>query len=124
MVVRNTNIGCYKTKEEYRAIKIIPLENVVDAVEIDPLSKSKKHCLQIITEGKSFRFAAKDEEILANSLGAMKSALAKKAAVSKSSSPTQQVPTSPATIIGSPTVTTPTPTPTPAPAPPPSREKK
>jgi hypothetical protein len=97
----------------------------VDAVEIDPLSKSKKHCLQIITEGKSFRFAAKDEEILANSLGAMKSALAKKAAVSKSSSsPTQQVSTSPATVIGSPTATTPTPKPTPAPAPPPSREKK
>ncbi|KAL7267171.1 hypothetical protein RUND412_010255 [Rhizina undulata] len=77
VVVRTINIAFYKTEEEYRAIRIIPLESVVDAVEIDPLSKSKKHCMQVITEGKSYRFSARDEEALAKCLGAMKSALSK-----------------------------------------------
>lgn len=66
-------------QQEYRAIKIVPLDTVVDAVEIDPMSKSKKHCLQVITEGKSFRFSAPSEEALAKWLGAMKSTLAKRA---------------------------------------------
>lgn len=66
-------------KQEYRAIKIVSLDTVVDAVEIDPMSKSKKHCMQVITEGKSFRFSASSEEALAKWLGAMKSTLAKRA---------------------------------------------
>lgn len=49
----------------------------MDAVEIDPLSKSKTHCLQIITEGKAYRFAAGSEDILVKALGAMKSAVNK-----------------------------------------------
>lgn len=66
-------------KQEYRAIKIVSLDTVVDAVEIDPMSKSKKHCMQVITEGKSFRFSAPNEETLAKWLGAMKSTLTKRA---------------------------------------------
>ncbi|KAI5812616.1 hypothetical protein BZA77DRAFT_136855 [Pyronema omphalodes] len=77
IVVKNVNIAFYKNEEEYRAIKILPLENIVDAVEIDPLSKTKTNCLQIITESKVYRFSADDEEVLVKALGAMKSALAK-----------------------------------------------
>ncbi len=62
---------------EYRALKLIPLEYVVDAVEIDPISKSKTHCMQLILEDKSYRFAAGDEESLTKWLGAFKSTLAK-----------------------------------------------
>lgn len=76
-VVRTINIAFYKNEGEYRAIKILPLENVVDAVEIDPLSKSKKHCMQVITEAKAYRLAASDEDVLAKALGAMKSALSR-----------------------------------------------
>ena len=64
--------------QEYRAIRLIPLDTIIDAVEIDPLSKSKKHCLQLITEEKSYRFAAVDETQLAKCLGALKVTLAKR----------------------------------------------
>jgi hypothetical protein len=70
--------------QEYRVIKILPLDSVVDAVEIDPLSKSKKHCLQVITEAKAYRFCAPDEEVLVKVLGAMKSTLAKNKAPAQS----------------------------------------
>ncbi|KAF8421094.1 hypothetical protein EV426DRAFT_229459 [Tirmania nivea] len=77
VVVRPVNVAFYKTEEEYRAIRLIPLDTIIDAVEIDPLSKSKKHCLQLITEEKSYRFAAADETQLAKCLGAIKVTLAK-----------------------------------------------
>lgn len=77
VVVRPVNVAFYKTEEEYRAIRLIPLDNIIDAVEIDPLSKSKKHCFQLITEEKSYRFAAADEAQLAKCLGAIKVTLAK-----------------------------------------------
>jgi len=97
VVVRPVNVAFYKTEEvilgitgmycidlkltahqEYRAIRLIPLDAIIDAVEIDPLSKSKKHCLQLITEEKSYRFAAADETQLAKCLGALKVTLAKR----------------------------------------------
>ncbi|TGZ80498.1 PH domain-like protein [Ascodesmis nigricans] len=77
VVVKNINITFYKNQKEYRAIKILPIDTIVDAFEIDPLSKSRKHCLQIITEGKVFRFSAMNEDDLVNALGAMKSVLSK-----------------------------------------------
>ena len=63
--------------QEYRATRLIPLDTVIDAVEIDPLSKSKRFCMQLITEEKSYRFAAADEAQLAKWLGAVKVTLAK-----------------------------------------------
>jgi len=56
----------------------VPLDTIVDAVEIDALSKSKKFCLQIITEEKTYRFAAGTEESLARWLGALKCTLVKR----------------------------------------------
>lgn len=50
----------------------------MDAVEIDALSKTKKHCLQVITEEKTYRFCAVDEEGLDRCLGAFKSLLKKR----------------------------------------------
>ncbi|KAK6363283.1 hypothetical protein TWF730_000723 [Orbilia blumenaviensis] len=77
VVLRPRNITFYKNDDEYRALKLIPLETVVDAVEIDPVSKSKKHCMQLILENKSYRFAAGNDEGLTKWLGAIKSTLAK-----------------------------------------------
>lgn len=77
VVLRPRNITFYKNDDEYRALKLIPLETVVDAVEIDPVSKSKKHCMQLILENKSYRFAAGDDEGLTKWLGAIKSTLVK-----------------------------------------------
>ncbi|KUJ22014.1 PH-domain-containing protein [Mollisia scopiformis] len=78
VVVRPKSIHMYKNDSEYSPILIIPLSSVINAVEIDPLSRSKTHCLQVITEEKSYKFCAHNEDTLDTSLGALKSLLAKR----------------------------------------------
>ncbi len=77
-VLRPKNLAFYKDEQEYAARLIIPLSNMIDAVEIDPVSRSKFHCMQIIAEEKSYRFCAPSEEALARWLGALKSQLARR----------------------------------------------
>ncbi|KAG4432799.1 hypothetical protein IFR05_011710 [Cadophora sp. M221] len=77
-VIRPRTIALYKNDSEYSPILIIQLANVINAVEIDPLSRTKRHCLQVITEEKSFKFCAHGEESLDTSLGALKSLLARR----------------------------------------------
>ena len=68
----STNI---KNQQEYSAVRIIPMEQVIDAAEIDPMSRSKQNCIQIIAEEKSYRLCTEDEESLAKWLGSLKSIL-------------------------------------------------
>lgn len=77
-VLRPRNLILYKDESEYLAQWIVQLSAVVDVVDIDPISKSKENCLQIITEEKSFKFCAPDEESLVQFIGAFKSLLAKR----------------------------------------------
>jgi hypothetical protein len=77
-VLRPRNLILYKDESEYTARWILPLSAVVNVVDLDPLSKNKKHCLQVITEEKSYRFCAHDEEALVRCIGAFKSLLAKR----------------------------------------------
>lgn len=71
-VLRPKNLAFYKSQEEYAAVLILPLSTCVDAVEIDPVSRSKRHCMQIITDEKGYRFCAENEDKLAQWLGALK----------------------------------------------------
>lgn len=57
---------------------ILPMENVINVVEIDPLSRTKRYCFQVIGEEKSFKFCAGSEGALVNVLGACKSLLARR----------------------------------------------
>ena len=66
------------SSQEYAADLILPLSSIVNAVEIDPISKTKNHCMQIISEDKSYRFCAASEDSLAEWLGALKSQLARR----------------------------------------------
>lgn len=77
-VLRPKNLAFYKDEQEYAARLIIPLSNMIDAVEIDPVSRTKFHCMQIIAEEKSYRFCTPSEEALARWLGALKSQLARR----------------------------------------------
>jgi PH domain len=77
-VLRPRNLILYKDESEYTAQFIVPLSSIVNVVDIDPVSRTKVHCLQIITEEKSYRFCAHDEEALVQCLGAFKSLLAKR----------------------------------------------
>ncbi|KAL7919838.1 PH domain-containing protein [Trichoderma austrokoningii] len=77
-VLRARQLVLYKDESEYAARAIIEVADVVSVVEIDPVSRSKTHCLQIITEEKTYRFCAPDEEALVLFLGAFKSLLTKR----------------------------------------------
>ncbi|KAI9837245.1 MAG: hypothetical protein M1819_000319 [Sarea resinae] len=77
-VLRPKQLAFYKDTQEYLARHILPLDKVINAVEIDPLSKSKRFCFQIIAEAKTYRFCVEKEEDLANWLGGLKSLLAKR----------------------------------------------
>lgn len=73
VVLRPKCLAFYKDEQEYSALKIISMSQVIDAAEVDPMSRSKTFCLQIIAEEKTYRLCAPDEESLARWLGALKS---------------------------------------------------
>lgn len=77
-VLRPRNLILYKDESEYSVLFVVAFSSIVNVVDIDPLSKSKAHCLQIITDEKSYRFCAQNEEELVQCLGAFKSLLAKR----------------------------------------------
>ncbi|EAT82295.2 hypothetical protein SNOG_09960 [Parastagonospora nodorum SN15] len=75
VVLRPKGLALYKSDEEYSATHIIPFSSIIDAVDIDPVSRSKQYCMQVIAEEKNFRFCAPDEDTLAKWLGSFKSLL-------------------------------------------------
>ena len=77
-VIRRNNVALYKNESEYSPVRLIPIGGIINAVEIDPLSKTKRHCLQLILEEKSYKFCAVDEKGLDNALGALKSCIARR----------------------------------------------
>ncbi|KAI0024900.1 PH domain-containing protein [Xylariomycetidae sp. FL0641] len=77
-VLRPRNLILYKDESEYTASFILPLSTVVNVVDIDPISRTKTHCMQVITDEKGYRFCAHDEEGLVRCLGAFKSLLSKR----------------------------------------------
>ncbi|EXJ75129.1 uncharacterized protein A1O5_01825 [Cladophialophora psammophila CBS 110553] len=83
VVLRSRSLSFYKNEAEYAAVKILPMHSIVNAAEIDPISKTKNFCFQIITDDKTYRFCAPDEEDLDKWLGALKSVLSKRNEVEK-----------------------------------------
>lgn len=77
LVVRPKGLALYKGDDEYAALLILPLNMVIDVVEINPISRSKRYCMQIISEERNYRFCCQDEETLTRCLGSMKSLLSK-----------------------------------------------
>lgn len=78
MVLRPRALALYKNEEEYTALLIVPFASVIDVVEIDAISKSKKYCMQVLSEERNWRFCALDEEGLERWLGGFKSLLSKR----------------------------------------------
>ncbi|KAI1919426.1 hypothetical protein LOZ65_004421 [Ophidiomyces ophidiicola] len=74
-VLRAEKLSFYKNEQEYSAVQIIPLRQVIDAADVDPISRSKVFCFQLITEEQAFRFCAPDEQSLDQWLGSLKSVL-------------------------------------------------
>lgn len=78
MVLRPKSLALYKNHEEYSAVQILSFSSIINVVEIDPVSHSKRFCVQIITEEKTYRLCTPDEDSLARWLGAFKSLLVKR----------------------------------------------
>ncbi|KAH7384111.1 hypothetical protein DE146DRAFT_769805, partial [Phaeosphaeria sp. MPI-PUGE-AT-0046c] len=114
LVLRPKGLVFYKSDEEYSATHIIPFNSIIDAVDIDSVSRSKQYCMQVIAEEKNFRFCAPDENSLAKWLGAFKSLVRRKEAEQKRivqfASPAGNTPR-PVKAIASPQIQPPTPTP-------------
>jgi len=115
VVLRPKGLAFYKTEEEYSATHIIPFSSIIDAVDIDSVSRSKQYCMQVISEEKNFRFCAPDENSLAKWLGALKSLLVKRKEAEQKrvlQSGPSAIAQTPVKTIGSPQIQPPTPTPT------------
>jgi hypothetical protein len=78
VVLRPKTLSFYKNEQEYSTVKLFSMSSVIDAAEIDPVSRSKQFCLQLILEDKTYKCCAPDEDALAKWLGALKSVLAKR----------------------------------------------
>lgn len=78
VVLRPKGLSLYKDEDEYKALYIIPFSSIIDAVEIDPISKSKESCFMVITEERNWRFCAMEEQGLESWLGALKSLVARR----------------------------------------------
>ncbi|KAF2825922.1 PH domain-like protein [Ophiobolus disseminans] len=114
IVLRPKGLTFYKTDEEYSATHIIPFASIIDAVDIDSVSRSKLYCMQVITDEKNFRFCAPDENSLAKWLGAFKSLLIKRKEAEQKRvlhSGPSAISQTPVKLIGSPQIQPPTPTP-------------
>jgi hypothetical protein len=115
VVLRPKGLAFYKSDEEYSATHIIPFSGIIDAVDIDSVSRSKQYCMQVISEEKNYRFCAPDENSLAKWLGSFKSLLIRRKEAQQKrtmhfGSPTGPVQT-PVKAIPSPQIQPPTPTP-------------
>ncbi|OLE52395.1 MAG: hypothetical protein AUG51_18325 [Acidobacteria bacterium 13_1_20CM_3_53_8] len=78
VVLRPKTLSFYKNEQEYSAVKLLSMFSVVDAAEIDPVSRTKQFCLQLITEDTTYKCCAPDDESLAKWLGSLKSVLVKR----------------------------------------------
>ena len=72
LVVRPKGLALYKNEDEYAALLILGADQIIDAVQIDPVSRTKLHCMQVITEERRYKFCAMDEESSGKCLGALK----------------------------------------------------
>jgi hypothetical protein len=77
-VLRPRNLILYRDEAESSVLFVLYMSSIVNVVETDPVGRTKRHCLQIITDEKTYRFCAHDEEALVQCLGAFKSLLAKR----------------------------------------------
>ena len=105
-VLRPRNLILYKDDRESSVLFLLYMSLIVNVVETDAMSRTKKHCMQIITDEKSYRFCAHDEEALVQCLGAFKSLLAKRKELEAKAGAATATATVPATAPPTTTTTT------------------
>jgi hypothetical protein len=74
-VLRPKNLSFYKNENEYSVLRMISASSIIEAVEIDPVSRSRVYCFEVIAEEKVVRCCVKSEAELEGWLGAFKSVI-------------------------------------------------
>ncbi|CCE79711.1 Piso0_001795 [Millerozyma farinosa CBS 7064] len=75
VVMTNKSVSFFKHQEDVRKFKVISsllANDIIDVIELDPLSKSKKWCFLLITPTKRKRFCAASEADMLAWLSALK----------------------------------------------------
>lgn len=88
VVMTNKSVSFFKHQEDIKKFKVIsslPANDIIDLIELDPLSKSKKWCFLLITPTKRKRFCASSEADMLAWLSALKF-LSHKSNISRKSS--------------------------------------
>lgn len=75
VALSNERLVFYKNEKSKSPVKVIPIENLIDVVELDAMSKSKQYCMQLITPEKRIRFCALSEEDLIRWLASIKAVI-------------------------------------------------
>ncbi|RCH93929.1 hypothetical protein CU098_010054, partial [Rhizopus stolonifer] len=60
-VLRTDTLAYYEDDKEYSPHRIIPLDHIIDSLEIDPVSKNKQYCFKIIIPKRSYVLCAPNE---------------------------------------------------------------
>lgn len=75
-VLRPNTLSFYKNEQEYSVLKMVPVSSIIDAVEIDPVSRTRVYCFEVIAETKVLRCCVQGEEEMVGWLGGVKSVIA------------------------------------------------
>ncbi|KAI8092830.1 uncharacterized protein BX664DRAFT_259958 [Halteromyces radiatus] len=63
-VLRTDTLSYYENEKEYSPHRIIPLNHIIDALEIEAISKNKQHCFKIIIPKRNYVLCASTENDL------------------------------------------------------------
>ncbi|KAI9317604.1 hypothetical protein BX666DRAFT_1857195, partial [Dichotomocladium elegans] len=61
-VLRQDTLAYYEDDKEYKSHRIIPLESIIDSLEIDPISKNKRYVFKIVILKRSYVVCASSED--------------------------------------------------------------
>lgn len=85
VILTNKNVYFHKSKADFsNPYRCIPLSDLIDVIELDPLSKTKIWCLLMITPLKRLRFCADTEEDMIKWLSTLKTLILKERESKKS----------------------------------------
>lgn len=78
IILSNKNLYIYKHQDDISHVhKTFPLDDIIDVIELDPLSKTKIWCFLLITPLKRMKFCAIDENDMIKWLSALKTLIKK-----------------------------------------------
>lgn len=74
-VLRPYSLSFYKNEQEYSILKMLPVGSIIDAVEVDAMSRKREWVFEVIAEEKTLKCSVRGEEEMVAWLGALKSVI-------------------------------------------------